>query len=722
LVIRIRPGRSWRLNPTYLGELRSLSGARAKGFNGADILDVLGIEVDGVDIAAGVGEARVLQAVDELAQALIRIGEGHPAAQATIGPGPTELVLEARGHDVLLTLVTLAPPARVLVSGLLVDAQKMRTATLHAARGLLLDLLAISPALSNARLARRLGAASAQLARRTHPRPRPWPSRESEPQSLLSHVHRKPEKLSIQLPPETMARLRGAAQVPLAPLAAHLGRGSITLLRTGAPGLTWEGPVFLFLRNLLADAERLIEAWESGEPAFTLSFGTHELRWDLSRDEVRVQGWKRPLKLPPLRLAKVAAGSAELYADETLRHGTDELGSDLRERAQALLRHCTDLETGDLRRAPATVAAPPPRQAREKRAPLTPGRVRRLVYREAWRKSVSGIGRIVALSHGRLVLEGADALVGLDAATGQEVWRARSLPGAVARGPDLFHAEPGDALARLDAVSGEVRWKRRLRGAQAGGRLWALPSGIVRALPDEGLALVADSGTLAFRTKLPGGAPEHVAIASGVILASTSSGLMMAFAEDGSALWKRRTRSNAILVCGSRALVLSAGALECIDPATGKAIWERELPDDARGLVVHDGAAVLLGGGQALAFSAGDGAPRAPISVPWAEQLVADEDGVLIAAARGGAAMRLDGRKRWSVGGAGESTAMAQVHRGIVLVQRARTELYDAAEGLLVAELEPADTAFLGADLSCALAQEDGVLSLHRLATHLSLM
>jgi len=71
-VIRIRPGRSWRLNPAYLGELRSLSAARAKTFTGAEILDVLGIEVDGVDIAAGVGEARVLQAVDELAQALIR--------------------------------------------------------------------------------------------------------------------------------------------------------------------------------------------------------------------------------------------------------------------------------------------------------------------------------------------------------------------------------------------------------------------------------------------------------------------------------------------------------------------------------------------------------------------------------------------------------------------------------------------------------------------------
>src|SRR2546430_2555310 len=141
-MIRINPGRSWRMNPTYVGELRSLSGPRARGFTGADILDVLGIEVDGVDIAAGVGEARVLVAVDELAQALLHIGEGEPAAQATIGPGPTELVMEARGHDLLLTLVSLEPPARLLASGLLVDAQKMRAATLHAARALLLDLLA----------------------------------------------------------------------------------------------------------------------------------------------------------------------------------------------------------------------------------------------------------------------------------------------------------------------------------------------------------------------------------------------------------------------------------------------------------------------------------------------------------------------------------------------------------------------------------------------------
>src|SRR5258708_36854326 len=123
------------MNPAYVEELRALDRGRARGFTGADILDVLGVEVDGVDIAAGVGEARVLVAVDELAAALLRIGEGEPAAQATIGPGPTELVLEARGPDLLLTLVSLAPPSRVLAGGALVAAREMPAATLHPRPG-----------------------------------------------------------------------------------------------------------------------------------------------------------------------------------------------------------------------------------------------------------------------------------------------------------------------------------------------------------------------------------------------------------------------------------------------------------------------------------------------------------------------------------------------------------------------------------------------------------
>src|SRR5260221_1250910 len=106
------------MNPAYVAELRALDAASAQACTFSEILDALTVEVEGVDITAGVGEARVFLAVDELAQAVLHLRAGEPAAQATVGPGPAELVLEARGSDVALTLVLLEPPARVLASAI----------------------------------------------------------------------------------------------------------------------------------------------------------------------------------------------------------------------------------------------------------------------------------------------------------------------------------------------------------------------------------------------------------------------------------------------------------------------------------------------------------------------------------------------------------------------------------------------------------------------------
>ena len=130
---------------------------------------------------------------------------------------------------------------------------------------------------------------------------------------------------------------------------------------------------------------------------------------------------------------------------------------------------------------------------------------------------------------------------------------------------------------------------------------------------------------------------------------------------------------------------------------------------------------MLLGGGRALSFSAADGAPRGPLELPWADALVAEDEGALIAAGPGGAAMRLDGRKRWAVAAVSDARAQALLRHGVVLLQRGPVELYDAGEGLLLAQLPPARAAALAPDLSCALVHDRSV-SLHRLATHLSLV
>src|SRR2546422_308860 len=119
--------------------------------------------------------------------------------------------------------------------------------------------------------------------------------------------------------------------------------------------------------------------------------------------------------------------------------------------------------------------------------------------------------------------------------------------------------------------------------------------------------------------------------------------------------------------------------------------------------------------------SLGGGERRSRFELGWARHLLSDEDGALIAVGPGGAAMRLDGRKRWSIDGAGDASAAGVLRRGVLLLQRGPTELYDAADGLLVAQLPAARAAALGADLCCALLHEDAV-SLHKLATHLSVV
>src|SRR5205807_8311033 len=261
-----------------------------------------------------------------------------------------------------------------------------------------------------------------------------------------------------------------------------------------------------------------------------------------------------------------------------------------------------------------------------------------------------------------------------------------------------------------------------LRGAKQPARLWPLSAGVLRDLPGEGLALVSDSGALEFRAKLPGGAPYYVLPLSGVIGVALSSGSLAGLdATDGRILWKRRLRARALLACGARLLAVSSETLSCLDPQTGQTDWEREVPPDANDAAVHGGAVAVLAGGAISTFSLRGGERRSRFELAWARHLLSDEDGALIAVGPGGAAMRLDGRKRWSIDGAGDAPAPGLLRRGVLLLQRGPTELYDGAGGLLGAQLPAARAAALGADLCCALLHEDAV-SLHKLATHLSVV
>jgi hypothetical protein len=768
-VIRIRTGRSWRHHPANASELRALTAPAARDYRGERLLDVIGIEIDGVDVAAGIGEAPVVEALDELAAAILRVGQGEPAAQATVGPGPTELVLEPRGADVQLSLVTLWRPARVLAQGLLVDGARLRAAALAAAQALLMDLLELGPALEGAPLVKRLSRSCAALARAGRRSAPEWPPRSVQQPGFVAKGGRAPLSCEVQVPAAAAARLAARALCPWSPLAPLLGPGAVSLRFGKQPALRAEGPPWLLLRELLAQAGELVHAWEAGEPACTLHLGAHELRCDLSTDELRAAGWKHAVKAPPARVAEAIAQAAKGFAARALALGpgsavgTEEPLAELAAAAAELLGHCKDLRSGALHRAPEAVRAPPSRSA-PARSPASelPGRLRRLRYQTAAQVEVGPLlpGGLHALHHlhapqqghgapgASLLLQGAAGLQCLDAGTGARLWHlagAGTHPGSVcvSGAGDLFVTHE-DALLRLDPATSATRWKRVTKlGAHA---LASAPGGCARAL-ETGVAFIRDAGTLAFRGKLPEQPQQLLAVEGGLLLAALPSSLLVAFElPAGGEVWRRRLgvrvgpvrAAGPLLVCVRQDL-RTARALCAVDAATGELRWERPLPP---GGPEHPGPVTLtaehawtLAGPGVCGVDLATGGLRFQARLPWGpsgELLALEEAGhpsALLAAGPGGALQRLDARGApvWAHPAEGTLPPLPPQHAGPVLLSAgAGAAVLDAATGALLARPVAAEVQVDGAallpDLSLALHLGAGALLSLRLALHLSVV
>ena len=738
-MIRIRPGRSWRHNPGYVGKLRRLEGPHLRRFEGSGILDVLGIEVDGVDIAAGVGEAEILVAMDELCRALSRLRGGSPAAQATVGRGPTELVLEARGADVLLALISLAPPARFLASGLLLDGEKLRAAATSAARALAEDLLSISPALSGSPLLARLRAPLRAPVRRSASRPAaPWP-RAVPGRGFVARGTARGVRCEIQVPEESAWRLAGRAEVPDAPLAALLGAGSLALRVSGAPALSWESPPYLALRDLVRSASGLVSAWEAGDSDFTLRFGAADLHLDLTRDEVRANGWRGPVALPPPALALALAGAGRAWATKALAlDGEAEELSDLRDSARRIEMHCKDLASGDLRRTRSATLVPPPRRPPLRQAPLSRGRVRRLVYREAWRTEPGDPSDSLSFFGGALVAGSKRGVRALDAATGRETFRSGCDAFArAANGDDLFVASHA-TLFRIDPSSGERRWQRRMRSSAP---LWPVAGGVVRPT-GEGIVCVSDLGGVAFEARLPWGRPELCAEGEAILLLAGKEHLLALDAADGRLLWKRKlpAEARALSVLTGRAVVLCAGRkgaarLLAFSQQSGKLLWTRSLPGEPQPAIrcAFD-CAVVASSGKIAAARLSDGTLRFQTTLPFpgeAQLASAEEDDargtLLLATGPGGACARIGerGTIAWSLPAeAAAPSSAARIARRLALVLQETPVVLDAQEGFALARIgeRPVRCAALADDASVAICEESGAISLARLATHLSIV
>jgi hypothetical protein len=544
----------------------------------------------------------------------------------------------------------------------------------------------------------------------------------------------------VQVPEESAWRLAGRSEVPDAPLAPLLGAGSLALRVTGAPALFWESPPYLSLRDLCRSASALVAAWEGGDRTFALRFGNAELQCDLTRDEVRASGFPDAVTAPAPALALALAGAARRYAIRALALAQDaEELSDLREAARRIEEHCKDLSSGDLRRGrPAIAAAPAPRAQQPRHEPLSRGRVRRLVYREAWRTAPAEPADALTFCGNTVLASVPHGMRALDLASGRELFHSGCDTFARAANADDLFVASRSTLSRVDPATGDRRWQRRMPGSLPA--LWPVPGGVLRPT-QTGIACISDFGEVAFETRLAF-TPELCAAGDGVLLLGSRDVVVAVDGAGGVLLWRRKTPWGALAVAlaSGRALVLCAdrrgGArLLAFGQRTGKPLWERPLPGHPEACIrIAYECAIVSTAEKVIAARLADGTLRFEKAVPFPGDLrlscAEDEDSkwtLLVATGQGGACARIGerGKIAWSLPGEGTTTPQrALLSRGVALVMRGGALLLDGQEGLPLARIgdRPARCAALAPDASVALCDDSGSVSLQKLASHLSVV
>ncbi|HUL58176.1 MAG TPA: PQQ-binding-like beta-propeller repeat protein, partial [Anaeromyxobacteraceae bacterium] len=596
-MIRIRVGDAWKHDPGLRASLRSAT-RRAHAEAARRIVDVLALEVDGVDIAAGRTEGPLLPSLEALLRAVARIVSGTPQASVPFEGGDVELVLCRRGGSALLTVVAPGPPSRVLARDVEVDVEALAAAALEASAELCRDLAGVGPAVS--RGTRRLRDAARRLrAAEVEPRARPRrPARRAGtpgPAAEAAGVgRRRPRGLAAVERPSSVScsvelhddeGLVEAYAGGRADLGSLLAPGVTTLTVGAVEAARLTAPPFLVVRDLAAAAARLARAAGAGEARFEAEIvhaGRGGVRLSLDLLHGTLAAGRGPkLPCPPLALARAALGAALDLAGalraRNPRQGENAYVVELEAAAAEGLARVDEMEEGDRVDAGAGgTSAPPPRPVPQE--PLGPGHLRRLAFRRTVSLDVGAPSGQGLLACGALaVAAGAAGIAALDAASGAIAWRAGGCSFAAAV-PGGVLAVRGTALECLGARTGRLRWTRALPGGApraalalargplvlveaaaltgidpgSGRTLWRFEppaAARVAAATFGGLALVAaDTGALygldaagrpAFRIQAPGAILSAPAIAGRLALVAAEAGPVAAIP------WSRRSPGTA---------------------------------------------------------------------------------------------------------------------------------------------------------------------------------
>ena len=421
--LRLRVGRTWRLNPAYREALLRLAaggGALAE----AEVLDVLAIEVDGVDLAAGVREDDVFRVAGDLARAAERLARGAPKASVTFGASPMELLLVRRGAALALTLVQLGPPPEIRVQDLELDASDFFDAVRACLEQVLTDLEALAPSLARGPYAAAVTSTLRHLRGRRRrtlaqapgpapaPPPRPAPRVEGPAGRLTCDLELTDDGDHLDTcDPDGEGDLHSL----LAPGRIRLRAGDEVLA-------VWEGPPFLAFRALVGEVRDLLAAWEHDEAAACLHFGGAEVAVDLAGQ--RVSGPEGACEAPALELAAaLLSGALDLtraFVARAPAQGRNAFLRDLAGDAAELHAHCRQLLDGDVTaRRPPRHGTVTPAADRGSARPLGPHRLRRLAWRRRWSFDAGPLLAPGLVPFGRrMLVAGEDGVFVLDRATG----------------------------------------------------------------------------------------------------------------------------------------------------------------------------------------------------------------------------------------------------------------------------------------------------------------
>jgi len=745
-MIEVRIGRGWSADPDVRRALQGARHARARSAAVRAIVDVIAIEVDGVDIAAGRTEGPVLDTALLLVRALAKLAAGSGHASVPFEEGSVELVLRRRGGSALLSLVTLSRPARVLARDVEVDLEALARAAREAASEWCRRVAALAPAVAGSPALRRL-LRSASRPARLAPAPAAAPSGSAR--------SRRPRRRGL---PACSFELHdeegqlGGWRGPGSDLASLLVPGRVAL--RGADGreiLSVSGAPFLAFRDLCAAASRLVAAGGHGSVRFQLARPGRRRPMTVDVDAAtgalavdgRPSSRSDPLALARALLEGVADFCAVVEARSSAQADNAHL-AELRDSAASALAHLREIQAGDRtadRGRRLRMARPRARPGR----PLADGRLRRVAFRRILVAEVGAPASPALLLAGdRVVACGGRLTLGLDASDSSVRWRA-SGASRVALADGALVLVSGSELTCLSMSDGTTRFARQVPMAAALPQALVAAAGGQVALLSGGRAASVDlaTGGDGWSFESPGALRLAAARFGPVLVLAGDAGLVHALDPEGHVVWRLRGpgplagppvlgASSCLLLFRSPVGTTLAG----VDAATGRRTLEAPLdltpsgpPLGFAGRVAVPGT---VGGDPVVTVLEADGSPAwtsAPSLGPGPFALAAGRSSLIVKTADGScAALGRDGAPRWTRSREGELAAVGNLApvlvRDLVLVPSEEVEVIDVERGDrvgLVPVQAPASM-IASEDLSTWALDGEGLLVAARLRGHLSVV